>query len=61
MTPGSTGGRALIIGVAGGTGSGKSTVAAAMADASPGKVLVLPQDVYYRRASDPYFEGRSAV
>ncbi len=61
MTPGSTGGRALVIGVAGGTGSGKSTVATAMADAAPGKVLVLPQDVYYRRASDPYFEGRSVI
>jgi len=61
VTPGSTGGRALVIGVAGGTGSGKSTVATAMADAAPGKVLVLPQDVYYRRASDPYFEGRSVI
>ncbi len=53
--------RPLVIGVAGGTGSGKSTVAAAMADAAPGDVLVLPQDVYYRRGSDPYFEGRSPI
>src|SRR5690606_30005086 len=30
-------------------------------DAAPGKVLVLPQDVYYRRAYDPYFEGRAAI
>jgi len=53
--------RPYVIGVAGGTGSGKSTVAAAMADAAPGQVLVLPQDVYYRRASDPYFEGRHPI
>lgn len=53
--------RPYVIGVAGGTGSGKSTVAAAMAAAAPGQVLVLPQDVYYRRASDPYFAGQKAI
>ncbi len=53
--------RPYVIGVAGGTGSGKSTVAAAMAQAAPGQVLVLPQDVYYRRATDPYFAGVTAI
>lgn len=61
MTMGGPGPRPYVIGVAGGTGSGKSTIAAAMADAAPGHVLVLPQDVYYRRASDPYFDGVSAI
>ena len=61
MSLGSAGGRPLVIGVAGGTGSDKSTVAAAMADAAPGQVLVLPQDVYYRRATDPYVEGRAVI
>ncbi len=61
MSLGSASERSLVIGVAGGTGSGKSTVAAAMADAAPGHVLVLPQDVYYRRATDPYFEGRAVI
>lgn len=46
MTPGR--GR-LVIGVAGGTGSGKTTVAQAIATAAgPDSVVLLPQDAYYR-------------
>lgn len=52
----------LVIGIAGGTGSGKSTVADAMvAAASPGLVSVLPQDVYYKRSDDPVFRGGAVV
>ncbi|HLU83229.1 MAG TPA: uridine kinase [Trueperaceae bacterium] len=43
----------LVIGLAGGTGSGKSTVAEALvAAAEVGSVAVLPQDVYYKRGAD---------
>jgi len=45
--------RPLVIGLAGGTGSGKSTVADALvAAAGDGSVAVLPQDVYYKRDAD---------
>lgn len=43
----------LVIGLAGGTGSGKSTVAEALVSATgSGSVAVLPQDVYYKRGAD---------
>ena len=43
----------LVIGLAGGTGSGKSTVAEALVgSATPGAVAVVPQDVYYKRDAD---------
>src|SRR5690606_37606663 len=52
----------LVIGVAGGTGSGKSTIAEAMVSATrPGLVRVLPQDVYYKRSDDPVFRSRAVV
>jgi len=39
----------LVIGLAGGTGSGKTTVADALVEAAgAGRVAVLPQDAYYR-------------
>lgn len=42
-------GTVLVMGLAGGTGSGKSTVAEGIAAAAgPGSVTVLPQDAYYR-------------
>ena len=54
--------RPLVIGLAGGTGSGKSTVAEALvAAARPGSVAVLPQDVYYKRAADLDSEQGVAV
>lgn len=41
--------RTLVIGLAGGTGSGKTTVAQALvAAAGPGRITVVPQDAYYR-------------
>lgn len=48
-----------MIGLAGGTGSGKTTVARAMvASAGPGNALLLPQDAYYRQQSELPFEAR---
>lgn len=42
-------GKTLIVGVAGGTGAGKTTVARAIIEAvGPGHVAVLPEDAYYR-------------
>lgn len=42
----------IIIGIAGGTGSGKSTVVRKiMAELPPGEVAVLPQDSYYKDSS----------
>jgi len=49
----------LIIGLAGGTGSGKTTVARAMVEAAgPGNALLLPQDAYYRAQGNLPFEER---
>jgi uridine kinase len=49
----------LVIGLAGGTGSGKTTVAKAIENAAgPENVLILPQDAYYRSQSDLPYEAR---
>lgn len=49
----------LLIGIAGGTGSGKSTVAHALADGLPaGSVVVIDHDAYYRDRSDLAFDER---
>lgn len=51
--------RTLVIGLAGGTGSGKTTVAEAIvAAAGPGNAVVLPQDAYYLAQPDLPFELR---
>ncbi|MBW7916592.1 MAG: uridine kinase [Trueperaceae bacterium] len=51
--------RPKVIGLAGGTGSGKTTVAKALlAEAGPGNALLLPQDAYYRAQGDMPFEAR---
>ncbi len=50
----------LIIGLAGGTGSGKSTVAKAIVTAAGvNQVIILPQDAYYRAQQDLPFEVRA--
>jgi uridine kinase len=50
----------LVIGLAGGTGSGKTTVAAALVRAAGAdRVALLPQDAYYRAQPDVPFEARA--
>ena len=49
----------LVIGLAGGTGSGKTTVSAAIAQAAgKERLVVLPQDAYYHALPDLPFEAR---
>ena len=42
----------LVIGLAGGTGSGKTTVAKALLDIAKEHAIILPQDAYYRAQHD---------
>lgn len=52
----------LIIGIAGGTGSGKTTIADRIAEALPRElVATLQHDSYYRDRTDLTFEERSAL
>jgi uridine kinase len=54
--------KSIIIGIAGGTGSGKTTIAKNIAKAyGPGEVLRLELDSYYRDLSDMTREERAAV
>lgn len=50
----------LLVGIAGGSGSGKTTIAAALRDAVPGIVLI-QHDAYYRDRRDLEFEERSRL
>lgn len=52
----------LIIGIAGGTGSGKTTVVNKIIDSFPaGEVAVMPQDSYYKDSSHIPPEDRSKI
>lgn len=52
----------LIIGIAGGTGSGKTTVVNKIIDSFPaGEVAVMPQDSYYKDSSHVPPEERSKI
>lgn len=51
----------LIIGIAGGTGSGKSTVARRIAEAIPASVAFLDMDAYYRNFEHLTLEERRTV
>ncbi len=52
----------LIIGIAGGTGSGKTTVVNKIINSLPaGEVAVLPQDSYYKDSSHVPVEERSKI
>lgn len=52
----------LIIGIAGGTGSGKTTVVNKIIDSFPaGEVAVIPQDSYYKDSSHVPVEERSKI
>jgi uridine kinase len=54
--------RPLIIGVAGGTGSGKSTIARNIAAAlPPGAMSIIDHDSYYRDRADLPYEERSQL
>jgi len=54
--------RPLIIGVAGGSGSGKTTVSRRIAEAlPPSAVTILEHDAYYRDRSDISYDERSAL
>jgi uridine kinase len=51
--------RPILIGIAGGTGSGKSTVAKAIFESLPEKnIAILQQDAYYKDQSNLSFEER---
>ncbi|MBP6066162.1 uridine kinase [Bacteroides sp.] len=52
----------LIIGIAGGTGSGKTTVVQKIIESLPtGKVVLLPQDSYYKDSSHVPVEERQNI
>ncbi len=52
----------LIVGIAGGTGSGKTTVVGKVTDVFPNdEVIVIPQDSYYRDNSDIVPEERQKI
>jgi uridine kinase len=51
----------LLIGIAGGTGSGKTTLAARIAESVPGYVSLIQQDWYYRDRSGIAQEEREAI
>jgi uridine kinase len=49
----------LVIGLAGGTGSGKTTVAEALIEAASNNITILPQDAYYLAQHDLPLEVRA--
>lgn len=52
----------LVIGIAGGTGSGKTTVVNRIVDLlPPGEVVVIPQDSYYKDSSHLPLEKRQEI
>ncbi|MDE5919564.1 MAG: uridine kinase, partial [Duncaniella sp.] len=52
----------LVIGIAGGTGSGKTTVVNKIINSlPPGEVAILPQDSYYKDSSHIPVEERSKI
>ena len=52
----------LIIGIAGGTGSGKTTVVKKIIESlPPGEVVLLPQDSYYKENKNMSYEERSNI
>ncbi len=51
----------LVIGIAGGSGSGKTTVVKAITQQLQGKVVVIPQDSYYKDSSHVPVEERKNI
>jgi uridine kinase len=53
--------RPLVIGLAGGSGSGKTTIAEEVVDRLEGRVALLHHDAYYRHLAELSFEERTRV
>jgi uridine kinase len=53
--------QSLVVGIAGATGSGKTTVAERLAAAVPGSVAMLQHDSYYRDRPDLSYEDRCGL
>jgi uridine kinase len=53
--------RPLIVGIAGGTGSGKTTVAHKLAASMPGRCVTIEHDAYYRDQAHLSFEDRTTI
>jgi uridine kinase len=53
--------RPLFIGIAGGSGSGKTTIAKSVVDALDGRVALLQHDAYYRHRPELSYEERTKV
>ena len=53
--------RPLVVGIAGATGSGKTTVARRLAETIPGSVATLEHDRYYRDRPELSYEERCAL
>jgi len=53
--------RPLFIGLAGGSGSGKTTIAEAVLERLDGKVALVQHDAYYRHAPELSYEERTKV
>jgi uridine kinase len=51
----------LFIGIAGGSGSGKTTIAASVVESLEGRVTLVQHDAYYRHMPELSFEERSRV
>ena len=51
----------VILGIAGGSGSGKTTIAESLVAQLNGKVVLVQHDAYYRHSPDLSFEARSQV
>lgn len=51
----------LVIGIAGGSGSGKTTVVKSIINQLKGKVVVIPQDSYYKDSSHLPMEERQKI
>lgn len=51
----------LVIGIAGGSGSGKTTVVKAIVNQMQGRVVVIPQDSYYKDSSHVPVEERKNI
>jgi len=59
--PDSTSDLPLIVGIAGGSGSGKTTIAESLVERLDGQVALVQHDAYYRHAPELSFEARSQV